>query len=69
MNMKFNFKIPAWLWVLINLLQIVFVILKLFNVITWSWLWVVSPLLIVMGLIYIGWIICSIIMFFKWIRK
>lgn len=67
MKLKFNFNISTWLWVFINLLQIVFITLKLFNVITWSWLWVVSPLWIVMSLIYISWIICSIVVFFKWI--
>lgn len=67
--MKFNFSIPTWIWVLINLLQIAFVTLKVFNVITWSWLWVLSPLWIVMGLVYIGWLLSSITVFFKWIRK
>lgn len=28
----------------VGLLQIVFIVLKLCNVITWSWLWVLSPL-------------------------
>lgn len=28
----------------VGLLTIVFIILKLCNVITWSWLWVISPL-------------------------
>ena len=67
--MKFNFNIPTWLWVFINLLQITFITLKVFNVITWSWLWVLSPLWIIMGLIYIGWLLCSITAFFKWIGR
>ena len=30
----------SWAWVL----QIIFIILKLTNVITWSWVWVLSPM-------------------------
>lgn len=68
-NLKFNLNIPTWLWILINLLQIVFVALKLFNIITWSWFWVLSPLWIFMGLVYLIWVLCSITLFIKWIRK
>jgi len=39
-----------------GLLTIVFVVLKLTNVIDWRWIWVVSPLWIglVVGLLFIG---------------
>ena len=63
--MKFYANIPTWLWVLINLSQITFIALKLFNIITWSWFWVLCPLWTVMGLVYIIWLLCSISYFFK----
>ena len=34
-----------------GLLTIVFIILKLCNIITWSWLWVLSPIWIPIGLV------------------
>jgi hypothetical protein len=34
----------------VGVLTIVFIVLKLTNVITWSWLWVLSPLWISFGL-------------------
>jgi hypothetical protein len=47
-----------------GLLAIVFITLKLCNVITWSWLWVLSPLwiplAIVLGIIAIGILIALI---------
>ena len=67
-NLKFNFNVPTWLWVFINLLQITFITLKLFNIISWNWFWVLSPLWIVMGLVYILWLLFSIILFIKWIK-
>jgi uncharacterized protein (DUF983 family) len=42
-------------------LTIVFVILKLTNVITWSWVWVLSPLWISFGLGIILFVILSIL--------
>ncbi|WP_447402339.1 hypothetical protein ACE1MS_11805 [Lysinibacillus sp. fkY74-1] len=36
---------------LTEILTIIFVVLKLVGVITWSWLWVFSPLIIVYGII------------------
>lgn len=40
----------------VGLLTIVFIVLKLMDVITWSWLWVLSPIWISWGvaLIFIG---------------
>jgi hypothetical protein len=35
-----------------DVLTIVFVILKLTNVIDWSWFWVLSPLIFVYGFIF-----------------
>lgn len=67
--MKFTINMPAYLWIFINLLQVVFIALKLFNVIIWSWFWIISPLWIVMGLVYIIWLLFSIVLFFKKIGK
>ena len=47
-----------------TVLFIVFLILKLTNVITWSWWWVTSPLWIPLGLlllIFIGMVIVTVI--------
>ena len=44
--MKVNFTLPG----LPVLLAIIFMILKLCNVITWSWFWVFSPIIISAGL-------------------
>ena len=44
------------------LLTIVFIILKLYNVIGWSWIWVLSPIWITFGLL--GILIPIIILFF-----
>jgi hypothetical protein len=44
--MKINFTLPG----LPVLLAIIFMILKLCNVITWSWFWVFSPIIISFGL-------------------
>lgn len=35
----------------VGLLQVLFIGLKLGNVITWSWLWVLSPIWITLGLV------------------
>lgn len=44
-----------------GLLTIVFIVLKLIGVITWSWIWVLSPL-------WISWLIAIIlIMIIKWV--
>ena len=68
-NLKFNLNVPTWLWVFINLTQITFIALKLFNIISWNWFWVLSPLWIIMGLVYIFYLLCSIILFFRWITR
>ena len=44
--MKVDFTLPG----LPVLLAIIFMILKLCNVITWSWFWVFSPIIISCGL-------------------
>lgn len=44
-----------------GILFIVFLVLKLCNVINWSWLWVTSPLWISAGLVLISIVIISII--------
>lgn len=67
--MKFNINIPVWFWIFLNLSQVSFIALKLFNIISWNWFWVLSPLWFFMGLVYIIWFICSITLFFKWIKR
>jgi len=54
MNISFNFDLAV-------LLSVVFTVLKLLHIITWSWLWVLSPIWIsagiaalVMAVIYLG---------------
>ena len=44
-----------------GLLTIVFVVLKLCGVISWSWWWVVSPLLISMGIYIVALIVLMVI--------
>lgn len=45
----------------VGVLQIVFIVLKLCKVITWSWLWVLSPLWISTGLWLLGALIVVLI--------
>lgn len=47
------------------LLTIIFIILKLTNVIDWSWWWVFSPLLIALGLMIFTFIILGFIYYIK----
>lgn len=39
MNISFNFDLAV-------LLSVVFTVLKLLHIITWSWVWVLSPILV-----------------------
>jgi len=39
-----KFKKHYHTWPFIHTLTLVFIVLKLFNVITWSWIWVFSPI-------------------------
>lgn len=51
-----------------GLLMVVFIVLKLTNVIFWSWWWVLSPVLIplgLMGVILVFWMIYGGITLFK----
>ena len=51
----------------VGVLQIVFIVLKLCNVISWSWLWVLSPLWISLGLTAIVIIILTLVsLIAKW---
>lgn len=43
-----------------SLLTIVFIVLKLIGVITWSWIWVLSPL-------WIGTVFWLIVIFIMWL--
>ena len=49
-----------------GLLAIVFIVLKLVGVISWSWLWVLSPIWISMG---VGLIFCIIGLLLHWIAS
>ena len=49
----------------LELLCIVFVVLKLCSVITWSWLWVLAPVWIPLGIALIACIIILIVSLFK----
>lgn len=57
--MKINFTLPS----LPVLLAIIFMILKLCNVITWAWFWVFSPIIISFGL-GIGLLLFVLFLFF-----
>ena len=46
-----------------GLLTIVFIVLKLTNVISWSWLWVLSPLWIDFALVIIIAVVAAIILY------
>ena len=51
----------------VGVLQIVFIVLKICNVISWSWLWVLSPLWISLGLTAIVIIILTLVsLIAKW---
>ena len=51
-----NYGIGFW-----GVLTIVFIVLRLIGVITWSWIWVLSPL-------WISWLVAIIlIMIIKWV--
>lgn len=68
--MKINFTLPG----LPVLLAIIFMILKLCNVITWSWFWVFSPIIISfglgIGLLLLALLIIAIFGFIGvWLRK
>ena len=47
----------------IDMITIIFVVLKLTGVIDWSWWWVLSPLLIPIGLLIVVLIVFGIISF------
>lgn len=46
----------------IGVLTIVFIVLKLCSVISWSWLWVLSPIWISVAFVLVVWVIIAIIM-------
>ena len=45
-----------------EVLQIVFIVLKLCNVINWSWWWVLSPSLIPLGIVIILYLIKAFVL-------
>lgn len=46
-----------------TLLTIIFIVLKLCNLITWSWWWVISPILIKIGLWVLVFLLLAIVKF------
>lgn len=48
-----------------GVLQIIFIVLKLLGVITWSWVWVLSPLWITL---IISFVVFIIIFLYYWIK-
>ena len=46
----------------VGVLTIVFIVLKLCKVITWSWIWVLSPLWISVGLAVVIGLIAAVVM-------
>ena len=49
---------------LVNVLTIVFIVLKLTKLIDWSWFWVLSPTLIPLMLVMVGYLILIIVTIF-----
>ena len=56
-----------------GILALIFIVLKLCGVITWSWLWVLAPIWIPLALgisfILISWIIVGLIALFAKLKK
>ena len=51
MNGNFNINIEiSGLWVVAIFATIIFIILRLANLIAWGWWWVFSPVLVMLGL-------------------
>lgn len=51
MNGNFNINIEiSGLWVVAIFATIIFIILRLANLIAWAWWWVFSPVLVMLGL-------------------
>ncbi len=50
-----------------GLLTIVFIVLKLVGVISWSWLWVLSPIWILIGIGLILYIIAALFIGIAWL--
>jgi len=49
-----------------GIVQLIFVLLKLFNVLDWSWWWVFSPVLIVVSILILIFAILGFIIVFQW---
>ena len=50
----------------VGVLTVAFIVLKLTGFIDWSWWWVLSPMLIVIGLVVAFWIIVYLFVKRKW---
>lgn len=63
-NSKFTFGIIALLFfIFASLTQIVFFLLKIFNVIDWNWVWVCLPVIIIGGLLLL--LVCFLILYIR----
>ena len=59
-----NEKLPVYHGIgILDVLTVVFVVLKLVGVITWSWWWVLAPTLIPLGIILSVLFIVGIVLF------
>lgn len=59
MNDNFNIKIEfSGLWEVAIFATIIFLVLRLTNLIAWSWWWVFSPVLAVLGL----WLVVALVL-------
>ena len=67
-EVSINVETKGCLGIILILLTIVFIVLKLTNVIDWSWLWVLAPFWIpwaivlgVLAVIGVGWVVLAIL--------
>lgn len=62
MNGNFNINIDfSGLWVVAIFATIIFIILRLANLIAWGWWWVFSPVLAVLGLCLVAALVLVIV--------
>jgi len=67
--MKYNSEIRSTGLTLLDVLLVVFIVLKLCGVIDWSWMVVLWPLWVQLGLIAIVLIVCLIVLLVNKIKR
>lgn len=67
--MNDNSKNSAGIVGLDTVVLIIFIVLKLCKLITWSWFWVLSPLWIPLALVILVFISATIVAIVSWIRN